>query len=418
MKTMKNIVLFCSDQMQGFFGLGAHTDELLAIFGRQEDIEVTIIVTECRKYPEVKRFDNDRLHYVHIPCPGNGLFLSASVDNITTVLGKRILQVIYPILATKENLVFLFNSISELSLVKQVKDFFKCTVVYVHHGWSWKDCIKVEDSVFAQEWKDRNVSFCPEAFFKTEYQLAMVEAADGVVTVTNCAKEFFKGVLGVDEEKLNIVYNGIAEPEFVKYDKIAIRKEFGIGEREKIVLFSGRVVANKGVFFLVEAFRSLLKDWPDSRLVLIGMGSLGEVLRSAEPVWSRIVLTDKISRELLQKWYAIADVGVLPSLMEQCSFSAIEMRFWSIPLVVSAVDGLQEMFDDGIDCLMIPVSHDDKGERTLKPVEITVRIDRLLKDSNLSKRLTDTGITRARSLFTSQLMGDSYLQLIDRLIEK
>lgn len=412
---MTNLVLFYCDRMQGFFGLGAHIEELLKYFRKQEDICITLILTESERFAECTFVQDDGMDILYIPSPENGLFLSMEDSLVTKTLALRILQIVYPYLKDKDNMVCWFNSIAELNLAKQLRDFFSCKILYVHHSWGWKDHTKVEDQVFAREWKSENKSFCPAAFKITSYQLHMVGHSDYCITVTRQAQNFYESAFDVTNYKLCTIYNGITPPATDLFDKATIKCELGIPEDEKVILFSGRVIANKGVFFLVDAFKQLLEKIPDCRLVLVGTGTLGEVLRAAMPVWSKITLTDFMNREWMQKWYAIADVGVLPSLMEQCSYTAIEMRFWRIPLIVSAVDGLDEVFEHEVDCLKIPVHHDQRGERILEPSEIREAMHRLITDRALCNQLIGNGYKKALKRFTLEKMGGSYLEIVRKL---
>lgn len=415
---MINLVLFYCDRMQGFFGLGAHIQELVNFFKKQPDIHITIIFTETEKYAECTFVREDKVEMLYIPSPENRLFLSFEDSVIATTLATRILQVAYPYLENKENIICWFNSLAELNLAKQIKNFIPCRIVYVHHGWSWKDHIKVENEVFAAEWKKGNTNFCPRAFEDTAYQVQLVELSDRTITVTRQAEDFFVKALNVARHKLTTIYNGIAIPDSNTFNRATIKQELGICESETLIVFSGRVVLNKGVFFLIESFKKLLETMPNTRLVLIGTGALGDIIKAAMPVWSRVTLTNLISRDWVQKWYAIADAGVLPSLMEQCSYTAIEMRFWRVPLIVSAVDGLDEMFEDGVDCLKIPVCHDDNGERTLNPKDITKRLLHLLSDAELCRRITENGYQKAVKTFTLDRMGREYIEVLERMKEK
>ena len=47
-----------------------------------------------------------------------------------------------------------------------------------------------------------------------------------------------------------------------------------------------------------------------------------------------------------KKFYQVADVGVMPSFYEQCSYVAIEMLMFNIPLLMSTAAGLDEMVEN------------------------------------------------------------------------
>ena len=409
---MTNLLLFYCDRMQGFFGLGAHINELITYFKDQRDINITVILTETDKYSECTFVHEGRMNVLYIPSPENGLFVSSEDNMIAHVLTTRILQVAYPYLKNLANIVCWFNSIAELNLARQIKNIIPCKILYVHHGWAWKDRIKVEDNIFAMEWRKGNTAFCPSAFEGTNSQLEMVNISDITITVTSQANEYFRSAFDIQDDKLRTIYNGISPPECRKFDNQTLRRELGIMNGERIILYSGRLTSSKGVYFLIDAFKSLLSKLPDCRLVLTGTGALGDILKAAAPTWGKITLTDFVSREWMQKWYSVADVGILPSLMEQCSYAAIEMMFWKVPLIVSAVDGLEEIFEHGSDCLKIPVHHDKNGERILMPLEIEQLLFELLENKQLCEFLTENAYKKALNHFTLCKMGTGYLELV------
>ena len=62
--------------------------------------------------------------------------------------------------------------------------------------------------------------------------------------------------------------------------------------------------------------------------------------------FGQITFTRKVDQELLSVFYQISDVGVMASFHEQCSYVAIEMMAYGIPLVGTDTTGLKEMLED------------------------------------------------------------------------
>lgn len=63
----------------------------------------------------------------------------------------------------------------------------------------------------------------------------------------------------------------------------------------------------------------------------------------------------------LKKWYQMADIGVIPSYTEQCSYVGIEMMMHGLPIVTSDGFGLRDMFKDRGNAIVAPI-----GKRTKK----------------------------------------------------
>ena len=53
--------------------------------------------------------------------------------------------------------------------------------------------------------------------------------------------------------------------------------------------------------------------------------------------------TGRLNKEQVYDFYQIADIGVMPSMHEQCSYVAIEMMMFGLPMIISTTTGLKEM---------------------------------------------------------------------------
>jgi glycosyltransferase involved in cell wall biosynthesis len=140
--------------------------------------------------------------------------------------------------------------------------------------------------------------------------------------------------------------------DFGKYewapDGALFRKQFGIGGKEKVVLFSGRLAQNKGLTVLAEAAPAVLKAFPETRFVLVGqdMGvrdklekRLGEL-----GVKDRFLITGHVKDDaLFRSAYGACDVFVLPSEYEAFGLVLLEAMASEKPVVASAVGGMPEV---------------------------------------------------------------------------
>jgi len=120
---------------------------------------------------------------------------------------------------------------------------------------------------------------------------------------------------------------------------------------DKIVLFVGRIDLLKGVLNLILAFNNLIKLRTECRLIIVGDGLLSEYIPLCYNFFNRVNFTGKVSRQDLIKFYKVADLVVLPSWGEQCSYVGIEVLMLGIPSIVSNSPGVDEMFDEGVDTI-------------------------------------------------------------------
>ena len=94
---------------------------------------------------------------------------------------------------------------------------------------------------------------------------------------------------------------------------------------------------------------------PHCHLIIAGNGFFDFYMKACEDIWMNITWTGLLSKDKLIDLYAIADIGVMPSFHEQCSFVAIEMMMHGIPFIASTTTGLNEMVEEGITGLHIPI---------------------------------------------------------------
>jgi glycosyltransferase involved in cell wall biosynthesis len=116
------------------------------------------------------------------------------------------------------------------------------------------------------------------------------------------------------------------------------------------VLFVGNIGIQKGVHYLLEAWKRLAL--PNAELVLLGAVDPGmkNVLARYEGLF---VLAGHVKHELLPMWYTNASVFVLPSLQEGSALVTYEAMACGVPLIVSTNTG--SVVRDGVDGYVVPI---------------------------------------------------------------
>ncbi|UCS95062.1 glycosyltransferase [Echinicola marina] len=410
------LILFYCGQRTGNFGAGSHIGSLLPFIKEERSIRFIVIQTDDKDAERVGFEKIDGVEVLRIPQPENKLFLASAQDFIQQTYAKRLVEIIYPYIKEIDNPVFWVNSIDYLNVCFELKEHLDCQLLYVHHAWSWKIHYNVCDEDFVRIYRKNGSPNASTAIEFTRYQQAIAMLADQVVTVTDQAKSFFTRYLDVPTEKVSTIYNGIdMKSSSGKIDKSALRKRLGIPEGEKVILFTGRIKADKGLGYLLEAFKKVLEVEPTCRLVLVGKGDFDEFIPLVYPYSTKVTFTGKLPKEEVNDWYRLADVGVLPSLHEQCSYTAIEMRFFQIPIIVSSVEGLEDMFRHEHDALKLTIHYDQEGKKTLDSDEIANNILRLCNDQELGIKLKKNGLEEAENHFTSHKMWEQYWMLLQEM---
>lgn len=172
-----------------------------------------------------------------------------------------------------------------------------------------------------------------------------------------------------------------------------LRAEFGAGDGDCVILFVGRLVADKGIRELLAAMAAT----PDNAVLWIA----GERLASdrgedLEPHFARAA--QRLGRRLVRLGYradvarvmAAADVFCLPSYTEAMPMTAIEAMHVGLPVVGSAVGGLLEQVVEGETGLLVP---------RMDPGPLAAALSRLAADAALRSRMGEAGRRRAAERF-------------------
>lgn len=180
---------------------------------------------------------------------------------------------------------------------------------------------------------------------------------------------------------------------------------------EPLIVYAGQVIRGKGVDVLVEALARL--KTPGFRAVIVGDGShrkhvsrLVERLHLAD----RVTLTGFVPQHELHRLLASARVAVVPSVWpEPLGAVGIEMMRHGLPVVAFDVGGIGEWLGDGDNGYLVPVFDRDA---------LADRLDRLLSDPELCRRLGERGREQAADWCDESRYFDAVLDVLETATER
>lgn len=183
----------------------------------------------------------------------------------------------------------------------------------------------------------------------TEWMLTY-ESSEVIVN-SNYMKNELQRLFGLPFEKINVIPNGVSASNFTVSERdYDFRRRYAM-DNEKIILFMGRLVYEKGVQNLIAAMPKILKNYHDAKLIVAGKGGmLGELQQEVRNLGlgNKVYFTGQLSPKQVQKMYKCADIAVFPSTYEPFGIVAIESMLLGVPTVVSDVGGLNEIVDHGV----------------------------------------------------------------------
>lgn len=181
--------------------------------------------------------------------------------------------------------------------------------------------------------------------FATKYikfgEKMAVRYADEIIVLSQNVRDYF-----MKEYNRNTVFipNGIEKPK--QYPVKLIKDKFGL-EKDEYILFLGRIVPEKGITYLIEAFKNVKTD---KKLVIAGgasdTGEFMEELKKLAYGDERVVFTGFIQGQELAELYSNAYVYTLPSDLEGMPISLLEAMSYGNCCLVSDIPECTEVIGD------------------------------------------------------------------------
>lgn len=214
----------------------------------------------------------------------------------------------------------------------------------------------------------------------------------------------------VDHTNVTVLPNGADPSRYPTERKGRLKAELGIPSETTVVLFCGGYTERKGVHEIIRALDEIHHD--DVQLVFIGhYGDLRETLISSleqSPHESYRVLWE-VPPVGLRRWFAVADIFMLPSHAEGRPNTVYEAMASKTPVVATDVSGIPEQVVDDETGLLVPPRD---------PVALADNINKLIKYGNLRERMGEQGLKRLLAKdWTWEAHGDRLVRIHRSIID-
>ena len=166
-----------------------------------------------------------------------------------------------------------------------------------------------------------------------------VKHADEIIVLSEGVQKYFRKEYG---RKTVLIPNGVNKPEVVEADEI--KQRWGL-EKDGYILFLGRIVPEKGIKYLVEAYKRVKTD---KKLVIAGGASdTDKFLQELKTmVGDNVIFTGFVSGRTLDELYSNAYIYCLPSDLEGMPLSLLEAMSYGNCCVVSDIDECASVIED------------------------------------------------------------------------
>jgi glycosyltransferase involved in cell wall biosynthesis len=238
-----------------------------------------------------------------------------------------------------------------------------------------------------------------------------VSKAARMVAVSEDLRRFLSSQVGVREDRIARIYNGVDMPQRMSSEQVArVRSDLGIDPSEFALGIVGSLYPVKGHTYLLQAVQSVLKVHPKIKLLVVGQGDLDICLkRQAVELGIEHAVSFLGLRNDVPNVLAALDLFVLPSLSEGLSVALLEAMSAAVPVIASRVGGNPEIVQDGLTGLLV----------TPKAVsELTGHILEMINKRDRSKLFGERGRERVANVFTTAQMLNHYQELYEECLSR
>lgn len=172
-----------------------------------------------------------------------------------------------------------------------------------------------------------------------------MEAADHVIAVSHYTRNLILSQYGINPAKVSVVHNAVSRRQVRKVYHVPAER------KRKTVLFLGRVTAQKGPEYFVEAAARVLELMPEVTFVMAGAGDLlpRMIERVGElRIGTHFHFTGFLQGHDVERMYAMSDLYVMPSVSEPFGLSPLEAMIYDVPVILSKHAGVNEILPDAL----------------------------------------------------------------------
>lgn len=232
-----------------------------------------------------------------------------------------------------------------------------------------------------------------------------VRRSDKIIAVSNFTKDKIIKSYGVDNNKVDIIYNAIYKDEFANNKDL--KKCFNFG-KNKIVLFLGRLTLHKGPDYFLCAAKKVLEKNKNVTFVISGSGDMDHQIieQSADlGIADKVLFTGFLRGEQLKKIYEMASLYVMPSVSEPFGITTLEAMASGTPVLISKQSGVSEILNH---CLRVDFWDVD---------EMANKILSIIDNDELEECLSCNGLSEINK-FTWDKVAEGIIDVYEQLIRK
>jgi len=243
---------------------------------------------------------------------------------------------------------------------------------------------------------------------------------DKLITVSHSMSAIIQSTYKIKDDRIRVIHNGCDLGLFIRPSlnpaQITQLRNRVAAEGEKIVLFAGRITAQKGITALFESASMVVERFPRVRYLIVGdyrnldsAETIHKMDRRFPRLKPHIKLLGKLPRKQLAALYQVADLTLVPSIYEPFGYAAIEAMAAGVPVIATGTGGLAEIIEDKVTGLLVPVEQTSEGPHKVDIESLVEAQLSLLMDEAKSRRIAEAARQSVANRFTRESMIESTL---------
>ena len=250
----------------------------------------------------------------------------------------------------------------------------------------------------------------------TPRQKELYDAADIIISVSDHITKQVSAVSGGDT-KCVTVHNGIDTAMCAACGKQEMRRaDIGLAENDFVVVFSGRIIPEKGISELMDAMTAL-QDRPDIKLLIVGgaffaneTGTnpfIDSLIKKASHIKDRIVFTGFVPYDKVPLYLRLADIAALPSTWEEpFGLTCVEALAAGLPIITTDRGGLPETATD--ECAVIITPGNDLAR------QLAYAISDLMDSAEKREKMGRAAKARA-AMFSKERYAEAFFKALQAI---
>lgn len=392
-------------------GVNTYVKELVGGIIKNKSINLVLVEINRNAYSKTvtKNYEKINISLPKDPKTLNNLVVQQNYfEDVANILCEE--------MKDKSNILIHLNWVHKVSFASLIKRLINCKVVFTKHNITWRNYIYNDFNLFLKLNNSISRSKSNSKVKIAEEDMKFYNNVDHIICVAESGRRDMLYNYKFDSGKITLIYNGIKIKSDLQISKEKNESNLMNNKNEKIILYVGREEKTESLIYLIKAFRIASVKYSNLRLVIVGNVDKKKLMYEiySNPELS-ITFTGRIKKAILQKIYLLSYIGVITSFNEQCSYIALEMINYDIPLITTNADGLNELVEDEITGLKIKLKYSD-NKVFLSEKEIVRKLYSYLGDDCLRKNVAKNAKNLIRQQYSSESMLKKTFDLYNKVL--